>query len=82
MTAREFIFVSFEVRQQYAIEWRAIDKRYPLLSAPPDGVELHEHWAILADLRAAARDELRRAIRAAAKQAALQGLEGKYPIAV
>jgi len=78
MAPTALLFVSQPMADAYHREWREIGRRYPALSDPPDGVPHAEHWENLAQLRAAARDELRQALR----QAAAQGHDGPIPIPI
>lgn len=81
-TSRRFLFVPARVRDEYRREWRAIDRRFPHFSEPPEGQSLIEHWQTLAMLRDVAREELRGAIVDAAREAAEQGLESLFPVAI
>jgi hypothetical protein len=81
-TPREFVFVGIEMLTEFRREWSAIDRRFPQLSMPPDGVPLHEHWETLAMLRQVARDELRAAIRQAARESSTEGFNAVYAIPV
>ena len=74
-----FVFVDQSIADQFAREWREIDRRFPALSDAPDGMSAAEHWRNLASLRESARDELRRAMRAVSER---PGCGGAYPIAV
>lgn len=75
---RSFVFVNLEAWLTYHRERREIDRRFPAFSEAPEGMSLDEHWANVAQLRVAARLELRQAMR----QMASLGFEGGYPIPV
>lgn len=77
-----FVFVGTEILEKYKREWRAIERRYPCASVPPEGVSLAEHWETLAMLRQVAREELREAVRLAALDTADQGFANVYSIPV
>jgi hypothetical protein len=75
------VFVNQSTRDAYARQISEIDRRYPY-DGPPEGVSLIDHWANLAALRAAARVEIRDAMRIAAKELIFGPDEWRYAIAI
>jgi len=78
----QIVFVNIDIFESYCRQLKDIERLYPLFDTAPEGVSLSEHWESLAILRAAAREDLRKAMKLAAREVFNNPSDWRYAIAV